>query len=584
MRIYWILICTILGLSCTDMVDPSRTSVIEQRASGSITDTHPTTTWTAGPFLVPNASGTTGNVTCGLATPCDTFTLAVTTPANFGDTHALKIQIQWANTTADFDLYVLDTAGHVLANAASSSDPEVVLLPPGSGTYVVRVVPFVPAGQSYTGTASLVTTPANPPPSTEPAPTFSNHAAPEALVGSHGAGEPSIGNNFKTGATLYQAGINTYRVTFNDATSLATATFADATAGLARSCTALATLDPILFTDHKTGRTFESQLATTASLTCFSNDDGLTWTPTAATGIASGVDHQTIGGGPFAPSPVGPLLTYPNALYYCSQSIAAASCAISRDGGLTFGLAVPIYSTLECGGLHGHVKVAGDGTVYVPNKSCGGNQAVAVSEDNGLTWAVRKNPASMPADSDPAVGIGAGGTVYLGYQNSDGTPHVAVSRDRGKTWSHDQNVGATLGIKNVVFPALIAGDDDRAAFAFLGTTTGGNYQDTANFHGVWHVFVAVTYDRGVSWVTADATPTDPVQRGSICTGGTTCGTDRNLLDFIDVTTDSRGRVLVGYADGCTGACATGGAQNFDALATIARQRTGRTLFAAFDAP
>ena len=56
-------------------------------------------------------------------------------------------------------------------------------------------------------------------------------------------------------------------------------------------------------------------------------------------------------------------------------------------------------------------------------------------------------------------------------------------------------------------------------------------------------------------MTTDATPTDPVQRGSICTGGTTCGNDRNLLDFIDVTIDEQGRVLVGYADGCTGACA-----------------------------
>ena len=66
----------------------------------------------------------------------------------------------------------------------------------------------------------------------------------------------------------------------------------------------------------------------------------------------------------------------------------------------------------------------------------------------------------------------------------------------------------------------------------------------------------VTYDGGKTWVTSDATPNDPVQRGSICTGGTTCGDDRNLLDFIDVTIDNHGRVEVGYADGCTGACVT----------------------------
>jgi hypothetical protein len=74
-----------------------------------------------------------------------------------------------------------------------------------------------------------------------------------------------------------------------------------------------------------------------------------------------------------------------------------------------------------------------------------------------------------------------------------------------------------------------------------------------------------------------------VQKGSICTGGTTCGKDRNLLDFMDVQIDKQGRVLVGYADGCTAACASGGAQNFDALATIARQSGGKSLFAAYDA-
>jgi hypothetical protein len=80
----------------------------------------------------------------------------------------------------------------------------------------------------------------------------------------------------------------------------------------------------------------------------------------------------------------------------------------------------------------------------------------------------------------------------------------------------------------------------------------------------------------------DATPSDPVQRGSICLGGTTCGNDRNLLDFIDATVDKQGRVLVGYADGCIGACVTRGPNSFSAQGTIARQATGKGLFAAFD--
>jgi hypothetical protein len=96
-------------------------------------------------------------------------------------------------------------------------------------------------------------------------------------------------------------------------------------------------------------------------------------------------------------------------------------------------------------------------------------------------------------------------------------------------------------------------------------------------------------------VTVNATPNDPVQRGVICTGGTSCpGATRNLLDFNDVTVDARGRALAAYADGCvTPECISGADRNGDGRvdgndndgtdrATIIRQTGGKTLFAAFD--
>jgi hypothetical protein len=357
--------------------------------------------------------------------------------------------------------------------------------------------------------------------------------------------------------------------------------------------TAVTTFDPILFTDRTTGRTFESQLIPTpvlTSLTCFTDSDGDGWTPSEGGGIGSGIDHQTLGGGPFAPAPVGPIGAYPDAVYYCSQAVAAAFCSLSRDGGLTFAPAVPIYAATSCGGLHGHVKVAPDGTVYVPNKACGGTaQAVVVSTDNGLTWSVRPVPTSTPGSSDPSVGIGASGTIYFGYQNGDGHPHVAVSRDRSQTWTNDQDVGAAFNIQNTVFPAVVAGDDNRAAFAFLGTPTPGDFQ-SSSFAGVWHLYVAHTYDGGITWTTVDATPSDPVQRNCIWLGG---GSNpcRNLLDFMDATADQRGRVLVAYADGCIDECIASAIAPGPSppvvgyrtkLATIARQSAGKGLLAAFD--
>jgi hypothetical protein len=246
------------------------------------------------------------------------------------------------------------------------------------------------------------------------------------------------------------------------------------------------------------------------------------------------------------------------------------------------------------------VKVAPDGTVYVPNRSCGGLAAVAVSKDSGTTWAVKPIPSSSTTGFlvDPSVGIGtnavgkAGGqasnTIYLGYQASNSHPKVAVSHDQGDTWVNDQEVGTEFGIQNSTFPELVAGDDNRASFAFLGTTVAGNYTSQGSFpaSAPWHLYIATTFDGGQNWTTIDATPNDPVQRGSICNLGTTScmntPNDRNLLDFMDETIDAQGRILVGYPDGCIGPCVTGTVNSFSALASIARQSGGQRLFAAND--
>ncbi|HEY2297822.1 MAG TPA: CARDB domain-containing protein [Jatrophihabitans sp.] len=554
-------------------------------SSGTLTTASGAKTWTGGPFVAPNPSGNVGDPDCTAPNSCDDYALTVSTPAGTGDTKNLKISVKWDNTAADFDVYVLK-AGAIVASAASSSDPETVVMAPTSGVYTVRVVPFLPLGSSYTATASLVTKPNDGAPgSTAPAPNFTDYGAPSTMSNAHSAGEPSIGYDAKTGSSFYQSYLSTYRVRFDDSVTPARATWTDVSASATNGCPQGGTqsLDPILYTDRATGRTFESQLSGVDSLTCYTDDQGKTWSPSQGGGIPSGVDHQTFGGGPFVKSdPLNVANTYPRAVYYCSQDIATAFCALSRNGGVTFGAGIPVYSLMDCGGLHGHVQVAADGTVYLPNKSCDGHQAVVSSTDDGQNWTIHPVPNSIPGDSDPAAAVGSNGTLYFGYGNGDGRAHVAVSHDKGATFSRDFNVGSALGIKNVVFPTMIAGDDNRAAFSFIGTTTGGNYQDAANFHGVWYVYTAFTYDGGKTWKTVNDTPHDPVQRGSICTAGTTCGNDRNLLDFIGSTIDGKGRVEVAFADGCTKACVTGTKNNFDAYATIAKQTTGLTLFSKYD--
>ena len=574
-------------------------------ASGTLSDQNPTVGYTAGPFTVPNPTSRAGAPAtppvCNAVAPCDTFTLNVNVAQADVTTKQISISIGWPNPTADFDVFVFDSNSNLVAAAATSNDPETVVIPAVSGTYTVEVDPFNPLGQSFQGTIALGPKPAAPPTFKNP-PRYQVYPAPPTAGGADESGEPSIGVDWNPnvsglkhdqvntgGVAFFTSNFNEFRVSFDDCSSPAKNLWEDVTF----FTEGVTTLDPIGLCDHfgpspTPGRLFQSQLSGNDSITAFSDTDGNTWTQSQGGGIPSGVDHQSLGAGPYnvKSTPPPPPHLYPNAVYYCSQDVATAFCARSDDGGLTFGVGVPIYNRTQCGGLHGHVKVAPDGTVYVPNKNCGGKQAVVASTDNGLTWSTRTVPDSTNGNTDPSVGIASDGTIYLGYQNHDSHPKIAASHDRGLTWSASTDAGAPFAIQNSVFPEVVAGDPQRAAFMFLGTPTGGNYQDLTNFTGIWHAYIATTFDGGKSYITVDATPGDPVQVGALCTSGTLCsGGDRNLLDFNDITIDAQGRVVAAFADGCAaGSCNTNSppAASRSALAAIIRQSGGRRLLSAFD--
>src|SRR5207248_2417894 len=178
-------------------------------------------------------------------------------------------------------------------------------------------------------------------------------------------------------------------------------------------------------------------------------------------------------------------------------------------------------------------------------------------------------------------------TIYFAYtgkpsaSSNDNHVYVAVSKDRGATWTTPVDVGASQGINNAVFATAVAGDSNRAAVAFLGTTTGGDHQ-AANFKGTWYGFVTHTFDGGQTWTTVNATPNGPVQREACIWNGGGNNPCRNLLDFTDATVNDKGQMLFGYADGCIDGCETGGANTYSAKASVARQSGGRGVYSQFD--
>ena len=618
-----VILVTVLALATTSAFAATVPS------SGTVSPANPSLTFTGGPFAASNPGDPLGSTppACGSDVLCGQYALTVSIPATDFNSYKARVTVGWTDSgtstqgspSSDFDVYIYspDNTGTQVTRAASSSNPEVAVFSVSNGTYSVYVVPFdVSPTVSFSASVELVRNtpppwPANIGNTTVPpgTPRLLNYHAPAGVAES--SGEPSIGINRKTeqvfggtpngGTVNYFGGFLPYMLsaTFDDRTSPANVTWKQVPLVLANAPRVYG--DPILFTDKDTGRTFVSQelgLSPAGSTMEFTDNDNSPFTPSTGSGAPSGVDHQTVGGGPYhAPVPTGVNPLYPNGVWYCSQSIADAVCSISLDGGVTFGPAVPMYTAATCSGLHGHIKIAPDGTAYVPNRGCGGDspfhsgvnarQAVAVSENNGVTWSIRRVPtATTKADRDPSVAVASDGTLYFAYQARDGHSRVAVSRDKGLTWTNDSDIGVQAGVQNSLFHAAVAGDPQRAAIAYFGTETGGDAYNQPDFPGVWYLYLSTTFDGGVTWVTQNATPGDPVQRAGICGSGA-C---RNLLDFFGADIDKEGRVLVGYPDGCISTNCISGTRaygliapnDYTSKATVARQASGYRMYAAFD--
>ncbi len=530
------------------------------------------------------------------------------------------------------------------AKSASGANPEIANFTPltdGTQKFTVKIVPYTPSGETLNVKIELL---AGAPPvpggggvagcmincnnfgAVDPTvpgnPRYQNFYAPNGSKGQSGSGEFNIGYNSVTKRIMVMNTGPILRLTPPEAQTPAKPECCEALWEDKSSTVTDTGLDPILWTDSgyfgangyikKSGRTFASNATAGANASyVYTDNDGDSYIPL---GIAppSGADHQTIGSGPFPStlSALSNLINGGNYVLYCSQDLIGALCQRSIDLGASYGPAIaatgPGTSNSQgCSGLHGHVHIATDGTAWLPDKSCGGKQGGGISLDAGVTPFTEFSVSKAVADAngpafttvpqangaDPSIALDASNTAYFCYINNEaggaeGHAHIAVGKRRttpGQTtvidWIRDTDVGIAHGIVNAAHPEAVGGSTGRAACGFMGTNVRGDYQPN-NFAGKWYVFIATTYDEGVNWVTVNATPNDPVQSmsGIWQQGGS--ATDRNLLDFNEITVDEKGRVLYGYSDGCTSGPCIGGtsANDFNAYMRVARQSGGKTLF------
>jgi hypothetical protein len=611
-----------LGLLCVPALLPADAAT---PPNGTLTDTSGPLQYTAGPFNLPNPTPVPevdSGPECNNPTqPCDEYALTVSLPADYTSTHPndlIRISAAWTDGgsgASDYDLYIYpgtvttSNGGQTaLAQSASSANPESTTLCAfnGSRSFTVIVVPFTPTGETVHVTVDLVTGSSSCSGSaagfgaataTAPGvPRYQNFYAPDGSTAQAGSGEFNIGFDPRTHHVLTLSDLDTWQLTLPEHRSPALPAAGPALwTKVSPSVVSLTTLDPILYTDQGTGRTFESMQTTGAeALFAYSDNDGATWIQASAAPPNGAADHETIGSGPYPKNlALLPTPLYPEAVYYCSQAVVGpAACQRSDDGGLSFGPGIPIYfgnGITACGGLHGHVKVGPDGAVYVPASACGTQQGGSVSLDAGLTWTQFLVPASQSfsgGSTDPSVAVDQSNALYYCYVDGQGAEHhvhAAVSHDHGATWSNDTDLGVVVGVKNAVFPEAVAGSPGRAACGFVGSDVAGDHE-SLSFPGSWYLFIASTYDGGAHWTTVNATPGDPVQgAGGIWNGGGG-NQNRNLLDFNEVTIDEHGHVLFGYDDGCVSStCLADPSKNdFVAFERVARQSGGKPLLSQYD--
>ncbi|MFN2474932.1 MAG: PKD domain-containing protein, partial [Chthoniobacterales bacterium] len=606
-----------------------------------VSEANPTVTYQAGPFTASNQSPifqVDDGPRCDAANPCDSYVLTLSLPSGYAAAHpnaALRVTAGWTDTgsgQSDYDLYIfkgvvgdLDGSRSADSQSTSSANPEVAYpgsLRDGESKFTIKIVPVTATGETVKVKIDLLAgTPGGPAfggpdPVAPGVPRYQIFVPPKGSAAESRSGEFNIGFNPKTGRIMLMNTGPIFRLTPPELLKPAKPECCEGLWEDKSSTVTNTGLDPILFTDQKSGRTFASNSTAGANASyAFTDDDGDSYKPV---GISppSGADHQTIGTGPY-PAALGavgnPAVNQGQYVLYCSQDLVGSLCQRSDDLGASYGPGVAAtgpgaMAPKDCGGLHGHVRIAPNGTAWLPDKSCGNNQGGGVSKDADTTpwteFTVKKAAADangpaftsrkqIDGGADPSVGLDTDSRAYYAYVNNEpvaanqppeGHVHVAISEDNGTTWIRDIDVGTSHGIKNAAHVEAIAGSSGRAAVSFFGTDKSGDYQ-AVDFSGKWYLFIATTYDAGRTWVTVNATPNDPVQSmtGIWQRGGSQI--DRNLLDFNEITVDSKGRPLSGYSDGCvTAACIGGTAGNdFVAHMRVARQNGGKTLFASNDA-
>ncbi len=531
---------------------------------------------------------------------CDHFRLTVDVDASFwnSNTGGVEITISWSSSVNDFDLYVFDASGNLVASsAAGGTTSERVFVENAAGDFEARVVPFLVVNSGYSGTAGFVSRPGGPTPNPE-RPTGGLLFAPATVIDAQRTeGEPinhidKDGNYWESGpwGTSTQQAFIHKSVDGGDQFNIVSPI------GL-RPDLPPGGGDTDIVTDDQGFAYFVDLEALINLGVAVSNDGGNTWRKNAF-GVESTIDDRQWFA--FDNGPTGS--AEDNTIFLAFRQVPLGAFIFSSPGStgeadLVGGLvyqnsSADLVNAVSTGAPCGQLRFDPvHRNLYYPCAR-GGRVEITVGpvEPGQRTGIVYKNvrapdsPGGGPVgDIFPAVATDKAGNLYAVWvDETDHNVYYAASQDQGQTWGPAIQVNGNDANSNV-FPWAVAGSDGTLVVVWYGNSSRLDSDNMPSWFNnreaatafKWFGFVAVITNATSSSpsIVQQKFSEKPMHLGQICTGGLGCtltNGDRTMADFLAVTLDLDGSIRIVYNDTTS--------QHHGAHIFEARQIAGPTAF------
>ena len=543
-----------------------------------------------------------GEETCEDGVNCDVFKITVTGTEQEWATKQISLNFGWTLPANDYDFYIRKGSitgprvGTGRNDGAPATDDNAAIDPAatGVGDYFVHVVYFSVVGaDQYNGTAAVVPKTNVPRTATHVSGgiTFSPNVPLKAPVAARD-GEPSIrtdykGNSYTGGIRGVPAGVDLWYVNLDPMSTK---------------------FDPLMRFPAYRGQPDGTTNQTPADVGADGGGDidlavgfpplpgqtepavpFLAYSSLTLANISSG--NSTNRGETFNLNPAGNLTGGPpgddrqwheflgsSSVYLLYRTVAPAIAQIQRsdDGGFTYGptVAAGLIGQVGCIDVH-----QATGTVYASGSS--GNVAVgtpAMAGQAPTTYTIRQ------AASDPG---GVAHIFFVVKVADDGKPHgtayalysngtniyVRHSTDRGGSWSAPVQVNPPSGpfATNVnLFPWMETGPTPGS----VGIVWYGTAQPANNDNAQWKVYFAQSFNADTTtpeFRIAEVTEPEHYHHGSNISEmglNPTAGSNRNLIDYFQISFDPLGAAVVAYTDDHN---------DFDGNTYVARQISGPSI-------